>query len=283
LTLTACGGIGDWWSWYSVGAATTAPRDFATAPATPLNYNLLITEVTGDPSFVFGGMAPGDSVDLYTIILDAPSSGLTSTVQIRELSGTRTGRVVFRGVFSDTGNAIGSLSADAATGRGLLKLTWNGTDYAAYVNVYSVLMINRTAYTMSWVYGTEAAVDPCGADASAPTIAMPMTGASLWPANHKMVRVAQGIGASDDLDSLPTLEVSVTSSEPVTGPDDDTTPDWVVSPNGDGTFDVWVRAERRGSGDGRVYTITATATDACGKTTTETRTVSVPKSMGRGK
>ena len=39
-----------------------------------------------------------------------------------------------------------------------------------------------------------------------------------------------------------------------------------------------LRAERAGSGDGRVYTITYEVTDACGNSTIASATVDVPKS-----
>ena len=92
-----------------------------------------------------------------------------------------------------------------------------------------------------------------------------------------MVTVATGIGATDDFDPIPTVTVSVTSNEPLNGTGDgDTAPDWEITDNGDGTFDVAVRAERAGDGDGRTYTITVTATDAFGNSATETGAVSVP-------
>jgi len=43
-----------------------------------------------------------------------------------------------------------------------------------------------------------------------------------------------------------------------------------------------LRAERSDSGDGRVYTITYQATDACGNTTLATVTVTVPHDQGKG-
>ena len=56
--------------------------------------------------------------------------------------------------------------------------------------------------------------------------------------------------------------------------DGDTVNDIVIVD--DDTFQL--RAERAGSGDGRVYTITYEVTDACGNSTLASATVNVPKS-----
>jgi hypothetical protein len=113
-------------------------------------------------------------------------------------------------------------------------------------------------------------------DMTPPEIALETTESSLWPPNHKMQLVSTGISASDESDPNPALEVEVTSSEP-----DDGEPDWEVVPGDDGTYEVWVRAERDGSGSGRIYTILATATDASGNTTTASAEVTVAHDQGK--
>lgn len=119
-------------------------------------------------------------------------------------------------------------------------------------------------------------------DTQSPTIAMSVSPTELWAPNHKMVKVASGISASDGCDSSPSLSVSVSSNEPANGlGDGDTAPDWNVVNNGNGTYDVFVRAERSGTGAGRIYTITASAVDGSGNTTNSSGTVSVPHSKKR--
>jgi hypothetical protein len=54
-----------------------------------------------------------------------------------------------------------------------------------------------------------------------------------------------------------------------------------VKDNGNGTFDVWVRAERSGKGTGRIYTITATATDHSGNSASSSATVTVGHDQGK--
>jgi len=119
-------------------------------------------------------------------------------------------------------------------------------------------------------------------DTTSPTIALSLNTTSLWPVNHKMHLVASGISASDICDPSPALSVTVTSNEPDNGKGDgDTEPDWKVVDNGDRTFDVWMRAERSGKSSGRVYTITATATDGSGNSATRVADVTVDHDKGK--
>jgi probable HAF family extracellular repeat protein len=131
------------------------------------------------------------------------------------------------------------------------------------------------------VDGEEYTLSPGGAlslDMEAPVIDMAIDPDQLWPPNHKLVKVAEGIAASDNV-GVVDFTVTVESDEPVNGTGDgDTEPDWEVVLNSDGTYDVWVRAERAGNGDGRVYTIIATATDAAGNQGQSSGTVTVPHS-----
>lgn len=102
-------------------------------------------------------------------------------------------------------------------------------------------------------------------DTRAPAVAMLISPTSLWPPNHTMHVVSRGASASDVCDPAPGLAFAITSDEPVNGlGDGDTAPDWAVQQTGVSTFDVSVRAERSGLGDGRVYTIGAVATDRAG-------------------
>ena len=72
--------------------------------------------------------------------------------------------------------------------------------------------------------------------------------------------------------------VSVTSNEPDNGlGDGDTANDIVIVD--DFTFNL--RAERSGTGQGRVYTITYQVTDACGNSTLASATVTVPHDKGK--
>jgi hypothetical protein len=121
-------------------------------------------------------------------------------------------------------------------------------------------------------------------DTTAPTLSFALLATELWPANHKMVTVARGIAASDIVDASVDIAIDVVSNEPDEGlGDGDTAGDIVVVDNGDGTWDIQLRAERSARGAGRIYTITVTATDASGNVTTASGQVKVPLSQGNGK
>ena len=122
-------------------------------------------------------------------------------------------------------------------------------------------------------------LDVC--DEIAPTFsALSLSPDTLWPANHKYVDVTATVLVTDNFDTNPTLTVSVTSSEPDDGlGDGDTANDIVIVDNS--LFQL--RAERVGGGGGRIYTITYTATDACGNTATAQATVTVPQSQSNAK
>jgi len=107
---------------------------------------------------------------------------------------------------------------------------------------------------------------------------------TLWPPNHKMVEVTPVLATSDACDPAPTVAVvnltidegdETLTYDPLyddTVGDGHTVDDIQVSDDGR----VFLRAERSGSGDGRVYMLTYQATDSSGNSSTATATVTVP-------
>jgi hypothetical protein len=88
--------------------------------------------------------------------------------------------------------------------------------------------------------------------------------------------VTVSYGASDGCDANATCVLSVTSNEPIDGTGDgDTAPDWEVVD----AHHVRLRAERAGTGSGRIYSITITCTDSAGNSSSHTVMVSVPKNQ----
>jgi hypothetical protein len=111
-------------------------------------------------------------------------------------------------------------------------------------------------------------------DTIKPTIAgVSATPAVLKPPNHKLVNVTVNYNVTDSCDPSPSCELGVTSNEPVNAGDDgNTSPDWEIVDS----HHVRLRAERSGTGTGRIYTITITCRDRAGNSSGETVTVKVP-------
>ena len=98
----------------------------------------------------------------------------------------------------------------------------------------------------------------------------------LWPPNHKMKNVDVDYTSTDNCPGPITCQITVTSDEPENGTGDgDQAPDWDVLND----HHIKLRAERAGNGDGRIYSVKVTCTDAHGNTASGTRSVLVPKNM----
>jgi hypothetical protein len=103
---------------------------------------------------------------------------------------------------------------------------------------------------------------------------------TLWPANHKLRLVSIGGATDADGDTVTLTIDAVTQDEALDGlGDGDTSPD--ATPGG-ASNEVNLRAERSGTGDGRVYRLAFTGDDGRGGTCTGTVLVSVPHDQGKG-
>ncbi|MES2885331.1 MAG: immunoglobulin-like domain-containing protein [Pseudomonadota bacterium] len=99
---------------------------------------------------------------------------------------------------------------------------------------------------------------------------------SLWPANHKMVNATLNYTATDSCAATVNCAIAVTSNEPINGTGDgDTAPDWSVSSD----HYLQLRAERAGSGNGRVYSVALRCVDTSGNSSSAVKQVVVPKSQ----
>ncbi len=105
----------------------------------------------------------------------------------------------------------------------------------------------------------------------------------LWPPNHKFVPVTLNYTSRDNC-GIAKCELSVSSNEPQNGlGDGDTAPDWQIIDD----HHINLRAERSGTGSGRIYTIVVKCTDVNGKinigTASTTVTVAHDLSENRNK
>ncbi len=106
-------------------------------------------------------------------------------------------------------------------------------------------------------------LDPI-ADTTPPVISgLPAFGCSIWPPNNKLVQVAMVTAADAESGIAPgSFNVIGTSTDPVNGQ--------IVITGGPSRFDIKLRADK-----GQIYTLTATASDLAGNTTTKQATCTV--------
>jgi hypothetical protein len=104
--------------------------------------------------------------------------------------------------------------------------------------------------------------------------------AELWPPDHRMVDVSV-LGVTDpDGDAVSITISGIMQDEPTNGLGDGDTP---TDGAGVGTSTASVRAERSGTGDGRVYVISFTASDGKGGSCSGSVSVGVRHNQGGGK
>jgi len=115
------------------------------------------------------------------------------------------------------------------------------------------------------------------ADTRPPRLSIRLSRDCLWPPNHVMSELAAYVTAVDDCDAAPAVSLAaIWSDEPDSG-DGTRAGDVADAEFGarDETFRL--RSERDSRGDGRVYTIVYTATDASGNAASDTVFVRVPR------
>ncbi|MDH5506695.1 MAG: ExeM/NucH family extracellular endonuclease [Anaerolineae bacterium] len=116
-------------------------------------------------------------------------------------------------------------------------------------------------------------------DRTAPVLDIQLTPDTIKTPNHKYTVINAFVDILDGDPNVSLTLLSVTSNEPDNGLGDGDMPNDIIILS-DNTF--LVRAERSGTGDGRVYTVTYQATDSCDNTTIASATVTVPHSQGVG-
>jgi hypothetical protein len=107
-------------------------------------------------------------------------------------------------------------------------------------------------------------------DTTPPALNVSVEPKVLWPPNHKLVKVRVNIVASDTCDAHPSVALtSITCNE---------TDEDFVAGAAYGTDDraILLRAERAGTGNGRIYKIRYQVTDASGNQTSASAEVIVP-------
>jgi hypothetical protein len=111
-------------------------------------------------------------------------------------------------------------------------------------------------------------------DTIPPTVSAKTDPSILWPPNGEMRPITISVTTGDNSGGTIDFAVSVTSSED----DGSGDPDWTepVVDTLTGVISLNLRAERLGTGDGRVYTITVVATDGSGNHSSVAVQIRVP-------
>ncbi|NQX64230.1 OmpL47-type beta-barrel domain-containing protein [Paenibacillus qinlingensis] len=111
---------------------------------------------------------------------------------------------------------------------------------------------------------------PIHIDKTAPLLSVQLNKTTLWPANHKMVSISATLSSSDAGSGVASIILSsISSNEPNNGDD-------IEANIGTTDTSFKLRAERLGSGSGRIYTVTYTITDQAGNQKNTSATVTVP-------
>lgn len=133
------------------------------------------------------------------------------------------------------------------------------------------VVFNTPAFHASQFEGFVATLPPPPPpDTAPPAVTVTATPNVLWPADHRMVEIHVTVSAIDDTDPNPVVSlVSVTSNQGDASRD-------VLIQNGR----VFLRAERTGKDNDRVYTLMYSARDAAGNAGVGSAHVTVPHDQG---
>jgi len=209
------------------------------------------------------GQAAQDTVEVTVVDTTAPSLTEPEDVEVECLGPAGTSVHLGRAYAEDRCDADVDIANDAPAlfPVGDTVVTWTATDDTG----------NQTMRTQ-----TVRVIDT-----TPPELDVELDPDTLWPPNHKLRMIEATIEVVDVCDPNPTVElVSIASDEPDDGTGDGaTTNDIQGAAFGTDDREFELRCERKGNGDGRVYSVTYQASDASDNTTDETDEVNVPKNQ----
>jgi photosystem II stability/assembly factor-like uncharacterized protein len=112
-------------------------------------------------------------------------------------------------------------------------------------------------------------------DTTAPEVSVELDAIQLWPPTRELRTVHATVNVNDNCDANASFVLTSVVVEDAADASDNTTPD-IVAEIGTPCVELQLRAERSGTGTGRRYLLTYTATDAAGNSRDITVVVSVP-------
>jgi hypothetical protein len=122
------------------------------------------------------------------------------------------------------------------------------------------------------------AVNVTVADTTPPALSVSVAPSTLWPPNHRLVPIGATVTITDTCDAAPSIQlIAAMSNEPDNGlGDGNASGDIQDAAIGTDDRAFLLRAERSGTGAGRIYTVTYRATDASSNVTVVSAQVVVP-------
>ncbi len=272
-----------------VAGGTIATTINVTPAAATVTLGNLVQAYDGTPKSV---SVATDPTSLATAVTydgspTAPTSvgsyAVVATVNEANYTGSASGTLVI----ADTQAPVLSLPANfivEATGSSGAVVTFTASAVDAVDGVVPAVLnhVSGSVFPLGVTTVTASATDAAGniatgtftvtvRDTTAPVISsLTASPNSIWPPNKKMVAVTLSAAASDAAGVTSLQILSVTTNEP------DNKTQWQIT----GALTLNLLADRQGSGNGRIYTITVGATDAAGNQSTRTVTVTVPHDQG---
>jgi hypothetical protein len=196
-----------------------------------------------------GGTPIGDEPAVNT-----PPDVTCTSVTVAASQSCTASASVNGGVSDPNGDAVTVVEAPSGPfGLGITQVTLTATDARGFARMCkaNVTVVDSTG--------------PAIASASA-------SPSTLWPANHKMVPVSIDAAVSDNCSAKSSCRVvGITANEAIDAADAQVT----------GPMSVSLRADRAGSGDGRVYTVTVECKDDAGNASRKDVAVNVPHDQGK--
>jgi hypothetical protein len=275
------------WRQTAVNESVTAPEIDATWSVTLSGhdeglYHLATRGVTDDaptPAAVVPGFTRPGLVETFSLaeLPDRQHFPVAVDDTVATTAGVPVGVGVLANDFDPDGDSVTLVGSSNGAG-GNVSCTAGGqctyTPDAGFSgpDAFTYTITDGTATDAATVHVTVAPNHPpdCSPVGLKPT--------SLWPANHRLVPIALSGATDQDGDPLVLRVTGVTQDEATNGlGDGDTAPD---ASAGEAAAEVFVRAERSGKGDGRVYRIDFSVADGKGGTCIGRVRLSVPQKSG---
>jgi len=247
-------------------ASVNNPTAGASGPFFPLGvttWSFFATDYAGNVSTLVTRTITVRDTTPPTLNVPGPLTVLSATGAVVTFAVTATDLGDPSPTISCTSSPVTGLVSGSTFPVGTTTITCKATDHSAYPSP------NTSApRTFTVTVRSANAAPVCTAAVASPAV--------IWPPNHKLVPISISGVTHPDGNPVTLKVLKIFQDEPTTGSGDGST---MIDASGVGTSQAFVRSERSGNGDGRVYYISFSATDPSGESCTGTATVAVPHDM----